>query len=77
MVDSGATINLNKPDDGLELTGPGHKTVVVANGQLCKTTYEAMLPMTQLTDAAHVVHILSDLAKHSLLSIKVLTDNDL
>ena len=75
MMDSGATIHLNKPSDGLPHTGPLYKEVSVANGQILQTLHMACLPLTQLKEVAQCTHILPGLACDSLMSVKVLADN--
>ena len=52
MMDSGATIHLNKPSDGLPHTGPLYKEVSVANGQILQTLHMACFPLTHLKEAA-------------------------
>ena len=52
MLDSGATSNFIQSASGLKLTGPSSKIVSTANGQVMKATMTALLPLTQLKDAA-------------------------
>jgi hypothetical protein len=74
MIDSGTTCHLNKESDNLQITGPSTKSIITATGDVSQTTTTAILPMTQLPEAARTTHILPNL-QASLMSVSVLADN--
>ena len=74
VLDSGATSNFVRPEEGLPITGTSSKIVRLPDGSTIQATHTTMLPFDSLSIEARKADVLPSLRPNSLVSVGKLAD---